>query len=151
MADSRDHLHTTFLEQLIFALSIAARTLCALVAAYIFFGTVYLPAVCGVEAIAGGNTAYLVVGVATVVTAYFSIYGTNWTPNVDKYEWIDALFSIMLGIVVAFGVVKNWGSMSPLMNFTAWMFGTLIVLGIFFDWVGRKARHKMLSDAAASA
>ena len=151
MADtSLDHQHTTFDEQLFFAFSIAARTLCAVAAAYIFFGTTYLPAACGVDALVGGTKAFIIIGVATVVTAYVSTYGTNWTPATDKYEWIDAMFLIVLGIVVAFGVVKNWGAVNTLMEFTAWMFGALIVLGIGFDWIARLVKRRAILRAEAA-
>ena len=102
------------------------------------------------EALIGGTKAFIIIGVATVVTAYVSTYGTDWPPVTDKYEWIDAMFLIVLGIVVAFGVVKNWGAMNVLMEFTAWMFGALIVLGIIFDWIARLAKRRAHLRAEAA-
>ncbi len=150
-ATSPDHLHTTADEYLIMAFSIAGRVLCMGAAAYIFFGTVYLPQGCDAEAVTvGTNAGYIAIGVLTLFTAYLSTYGTNWTPVVGKYEWTDALFSGMLAVIVIAGVLKNWGAMSSLMTFAASMFGTMVVLGIGFDWIARlvKRRAHLRAEAA---
>jgi len=147
-----EHQHTTWDEQIIWALSILFRGFCIVAAGYIFFGKTYLPG-CDVEALAGDQPvkAFVPLGVITVATAYFTIYGSNWTPNVGKYESIDAFLLAVLGLAVFGGVFANYGAMNDAMTFTAWMLGTLVVLGIALDWIGRLSKWAHLRRQAKAA
>lgn len=152
LTSTPDHEHTTWDEQLVWTLSIMTRSFCIMAALYVFFGATYLPG-CDVSALTGNQPiiAYIPLGVLAVATAYFTIYGSNWTPQVGKYESIDVIITGILGAIVLFGVVSNRGAMNDMMLFTAWMFGTLVVLGILLDWIGRITKWNYLRKQAKLA
>src|SRR3989344_1177245 len=144
--------HSTFFEQLIFALACIAKAICALAVVWVFFTPEYLPA-CNPEALLAApvTSLYAPIAVLAVGTAYFSTYGTNWTPAAFRYEGVDALFALIFAGPLAWGVYEKWDSMSELQTFTALVFGGLAAFMLFFDWIGRGIRYAAMQRRHAAA
>lgn len=147
--------HTTLGEQAMFGLSLIARAFCMVAVINIFYAAVFVPGLfgCAAPSPTGGSSqciALIPITVLGIATAYFTAYGSNWTPVSRKYESIDAGVSLVLSGLLGYGIYRNWWSAdwTETMTFAMWLFGTLVAFSIVLDWFARLKRWSWLRKQA---
>lgn len=143
------HEHTTFGEQGIFLFASIAKAICALVIVWVFFTPEFLPACApGTIVKASPLVIYLAMAMLALTAGLLGAYASNWTPNVGKYEGLDALMSLIYAVPLAYGVYRNWTSLTDIMTFAAGIFGLLAFWSLLLDWIGRWVKIRAARKAA---